>query len=40
MISLAIASNHSVGTFNTAYAGTTTLVINMPLNRAYRASEI
>ncbi|OAQ71876.1 tlh3 [Purpureocillium lilacinum] len=40
VVSLAVASNHSVGTFNTAYAGTTTLVMNMPLNRAYRASEI
>lgn len=40
VVKLAVASNHSVQTFNHAYAGTTRLVMSMLLHRAYRASEL
>lgn len=39
LVVLAEASNHSYGTFNRAYAGTTTLTMSTLLSRAYRASE-
>ncbi|KID83861.1 telomere-associated recQ-like helicase [Metarhizium guizhouense ARSEF 977] len=39
LVDLAVASNHAFKTFNQMYAGSTTLVMNTPLHRAYRASQ-
>ena len=39
LVDLAETSNHSFKTFNQAYAGSSTLVMNTPLHRAYRASQ-
>ena len=39
LIAMAEQSNHTYGTFNRAYAGTTTLTMSALLHRNYRASE-
>ena len=39
LVDLAEASNHAFKTFNHSYAGSTTLVMNTALHRAYRASQ-